>query len=86
MVFLFIDGVACMPKTPAAWSSLVQSILNTEEATTSSDPFRMFLHLLVIASQYWINNGAAAKVLNEVLFTQKSRQKVIKKVETSTVR
>jgi hypothetical protein len=60
MCSLTADGLAWMPKTPAAWNSQVQSILRTEGA--SGDSFSFFLQLLVIAAQSWINNSAAAKV------------------------
>ncbi len=51
-----------MPKSPEAWCDLVQSLLRLE--AVHSDPFSLFLRLLVLAAQYWLNNGAAAKVCN----------------------
>jgi hypothetical protein len=60
--YLCLDGVAFMPKSPEAWCDLVQSLLRLE--AVHSDPFSLFLRLLVLAAQYWLNNGAAAKVCN----------------------
>jgi hypothetical protein len=60
--YLCLDGVAFMPKSPGAWCDLVQSLLRLEAA--HGDPFSLFLRLLVLAAQYWLNNGAAAKVCN----------------------
>jgi hypothetical protein len=68
---LCLDGVAFMPKSPGAWCDLVQSLLRLEAA--HGDPFSLFLRLLVLAAQYWANNGAAAKVCKQHRIEKRSR-------------